>query len=242
MGNCEITPLGIVTALQDGDLTDTEAAEWIEKLYAHRRTTPSPGKAEAERWQPIETAPKDGSMFLCWVSAVRHTRIDGEFGLPGDVSEPDFCQWNGNGGDGYWDNMMGQIGDEYGVTHWMPMPAAPGTATQPDESDRLFVQLCEIRAAAGDNGERMQSELVPFIAGLARDAGRYRFLRNVDSRDSLMHVFVTGAPEELDERIDGAISIEEMEMMTRTEIQSEMKSDPYSLGASIEQDQERDTK
>jgi hypothetical protein len=60
-------------------------------------------------------------------------------------------------------------------THWMPLPTAPGAAiqpTQPDESDRLFVLLCEIRAAAGDNGERMQSELVPFIAGLARDKAR----------------------------------------------------------------------
>jgi hypothetical protein len=48
--------------------------------------------------------------------------------------------------------------------------------TQPEESDRLFVLLCEIRAAAGDNGERMQSELVPFIAGLARDAERLTWL------------------------------------------------------------------
>nr|WP_272871744.1 DUF551 domain-containing protein [Cupriavidus necator] len=74
-------------------------------------------------------------MFLCWVSAVRHTRIDGEFGLPADVSEPDFCQWNANGGDGYWDNMMGQIGDEYSVTHWMPLPAAPGAIQQGSNHD-----------------------------------------------------------------------------------------------------------
>lgn len=85
-------------------------------------------RALEPKWQPIETAPKDGRMFLCWVSAIRHTHINGEFGIPTDVSEADFCQWNNNDGNGYWDNMMGQIGDEYAVTHWMSLPEQPKAA------------------------------------------------------------------------------------------------------------------
>lgn len=85
-------------------------------------------RALEPKWLPIETAPKDGRMFLCCVSAIRHTHINGEFGIPTDVSEADFCQWNNNDGNGYWDNMMGQIGDEYDITHWMPLPEQPKAA------------------------------------------------------------------------------------------------------------------
>ncbi|TAA20316.1 hypothetical protein [Pseudoxanthomonas winnipegensis] len=86
------------------------------------------------QWQPIETAPKDGTMFIGWVSAERHSQIDGEgSGYGHDTSEADFCQWKAvvsHPDGGYFDNMMGQIGDAQAVTHWIPIPPPP--TTQPE--------------------------------------------------------------------------------------------------------------
>lgn len=79
-------------------------------------------------WQPIETAPKDGSLLLCWVDAVRHFEHDDGSLDTADVSEVDFCQWRTDStapDGGYHMNMMGTIGDEQSVTHWMPLPAPP---------------------------------------------------------------------------------------------------------------------
>lgn len=77
-------------------------------------------------WQPIETAPKDGSLFIGWVSAARWSSPDGECSSYGhDVSQVDFCWWTPNKGNGFFDNGAGQIGDEQDVTHWMPLPEAP---------------------------------------------------------------------------------------------------------------------
>ncbi len=82
---------------------------------------------ERRAWQPIETAPKDGRMFICWVRAVRYSDSDnaGDPPYEHDASEPDFCMWKPNDGNGYWDNMTGTIGDAQDVTHWMPIPEAP---------------------------------------------------------------------------------------------------------------------
>ncbi len=80
-------------------------------------------KALLAGWQPIETAPKDGSMFICWVSAEIRSDIGGS---AEDASEADFCQWRENNGNGYFDNFGGVIGDSQEVTHWMPI-APPST-------------------------------------------------------------------------------------------------------------------
>lgn len=85
------------------------------------------------KWQPIETAPKDGTMFLCWVSAERYSAKDGEgSGRTHDVSQVDFCWWRRGPVEmpdaGYFDPACGQIGDAQDVTHWMPLPDAPDAA------------------------------------------------------------------------------------------------------------------
>lgn len=81
-------------------------------------------------WQPIETAPKDGSLFLCWVEAVRYGETDEGQQYLQDVSQFDFCQWRTQADIpdcGWFDPCCGQIGDQQGVTHWQPLPAPPIT-------------------------------------------------------------------------------------------------------------------
>ncbi|MEJ1174253.1 DUF551 domain-containing protein [Agrobacterium sp. CMT1] len=57
-------------------------------------------------WQPIESAPRDGTQFLAF-------EIDGYFN----------CWWHDNGyGEQYW---MDEADSEPNPTHWMPLPAAP---------------------------------------------------------------------------------------------------------------------
>lgn len=81
--------------------------------------------ALAPQWQPIESAPKDGSMFLCWVSAVRFgTRDDGSLAEE-DCSEADFGYWMTVRDGGVFHNVQGEIGDQSAITHWQPLPAPP---------------------------------------------------------------------------------------------------------------------
>jgi hypothetical protein len=90
------------------------------------------------QWMPIETAPKDGSVFLGWVGAERWSHIDGGgSGYGHDMSQADFCWWRADfncPNDGYFDNASGQIGDSQGVTHWMPIPNPPAAPSPSEES------------------------------------------------------------------------------------------------------------
>ncbi|HHA2482861.1 TPA: DUF551 domain-containing protein [Stenotrophomonas maltophilia] len=81
--------------------------------------------ALTSQWQPIESAPKDGSMFLCWVSAVRFgTRDDGSLAEE-DCSEADFGYWMKVRDGGVFHNLQGEMGDQSTITHWQPLPAPP---------------------------------------------------------------------------------------------------------------------
>lgn len=83
-------------------------------------------EVERNRWQPIATAPKDGSMFLAWVSAAHYGEDDEGRPFEKDCSTVDFACWrNVEGGEGYVDCMAAPHGDGYAATHWMPLPAAP---------------------------------------------------------------------------------------------------------------------
>lgn len=58
-------------------------------------------------WQPIETAPKDGTIILLWYKAIGH----------------EMAFWNGKSWDDgdFYDNL----GSDADFTHWMPLPKAP---------------------------------------------------------------------------------------------------------------------
>lgn len=100
-----------------------------EKLSKLRRIGTLPDPAEGDGWMPIGMAPKDGSMFLCWVKAERWSHPDGGgSGIGQDVSQIDFCWWRvvpQSPDGGYFDAACGQIGDMQYVTHWRPLPAPP---------------------------------------------------------------------------------------------------------------------
>lgn len=77
-------------------------------------------------WQPIETAPKDGSKILVWADGYEWPEIvcfekyDDETAI--EAGEP-----------GYWryaEELIANVADVEPdmLTHWMPLPAAPELA------------------------------------------------------------------------------------------------------------------
>jgi hypothetical protein len=108
-------------------MSDIPEAILSKAREIYESSWPDPVRAIAEalmeasqQWQPIETAPKDGTIIDVW------------------VNDPDgpFRQTNAIWNDGYWvlrRNMWSSIEsffDEKGVpkikiTHWMPLPKPP---------------------------------------------------------------------------------------------------------------------
>ncbi|MEG3086143.1 hypothetical protein [Sphingomonas sp. PB4P5] len=75
-------------------------------------------------WQPIETAPKDGTIVLLWAcdedewdDAHDEPRDPERCWYPARVSVQKHIWWIAGG-------MMRQL---KGATHWMPLPAPPAT-------------------------------------------------------------------------------------------------------------------
>ena len=81
-------------------------------------------------WQPIETAPRDGSMFLVWVNAVRHGEDDEGRPFQQDCSTVDFAEWRTVDDYGYPFYFGYPHGDQEYPTHWQPLPAAPAALSQ----------------------------------------------------------------------------------------------------------------
>ena len=109
-------------------------AEQVRSIVRAALSTHPSAPVAPAGWQPIETAPKDGTLFLCWVSAVQHGESDEGQQYQVDVSQADFCQWQAfeEAPDGGWfEPCCGQISDQQAVTHWMPLPATPSAEAQP---------------------------------------------------------------------------------------------------------------
>lgn len=86
---------------------------------------------DASQWQPIETAPKDGRMFLVWVNASKFGEDDEGRQLETDCSQVDFAEWRTEGDVGWVDYFAHPFADQEYATHWMPLPAAPGSTPAP---------------------------------------------------------------------------------------------------------------
>lgn len=102
-------------------------------IAAWNRRDNAQSLAARDGWLPIETAPKDGTIYLCWVDAIRYGESDDGSLYQADVSEVDFGQWRDFETGGAHFNMMGDIGDGQKITHWRPLPEPP---TQPHQEAR----------------------------------------------------------------------------------------------------------
>ncbi len=73
-------------------------------------------------WQPIETAPKDGTEILVCIT----------YNLPDDEWET--VQWVDGWRSGKWFRYHDKIYIPFPPTHWMPLPPPPAaTKGQPDD-------------------------------------------------------------------------------------------------------------
>lgn len=119
-------------ALVDGLLSyaDKHPATWAaDEAKALLREAAAALARPADGWLPIESAPKDGTLYLCWVDAIRYGESDDGSQYQADVSEVDFGQWRDFETGGAHMNMMGDIGDGQQITHWMPLPTPPASDT-----------------------------------------------------------------------------------------------------------------
>lgn len=84
-----------------------------------------PVNAQAGGWLPIESAPRDGRLFLVWVDSRQCGEDDEGRLMEVDVSECDFAVWQGSEHDGYVSAMASPRATLERVSHWMPLPAGP---------------------------------------------------------------------------------------------------------------------
>lgn len=103
-----------------------------ERLNAVASTALQAPVHEVPGWQPIETAPKDGTMFIGWVRSEIYPDDEEGYRLQRDNSTADFCQWCDFETGGCFIAMAGPHGDSADwITHWMPLPAAPVQEPKP---------------------------------------------------------------------------------------------------------------
>lgn len=124
-------------------------------------------------WQPIETAPKDGTPVWCYWP--REDECQGVGWFVPNVTEP---YWS-DPADSQWDNP----------THWMPLPPTPGSdkcdladpcptahdlATERDTLDGLLSETKDRLAAAEAEIARLREALLDAAAHLVGAASAYR--------------------------------------------------------------------
>lgn len=119
---------------------------WLEiegyALRAERFTTPEEGAKAAwlacyqhlaPQWQPIETAPKDGTPILAWNEKYGARETRWELYREGSLA----FSWSqeGKGPDGAWRwaEPQNNWGSSWAPTHWMPLPAAPDAAREQEK-------------------------------------------------------------------------------------------------------------
>lgn len=70
------------------------------------------------QWQPIETAPKDGTDVLLWCAGAME---------PSYALIASWVDFKGEAPDGWCDASTGRYNDGCPPTHWMPLPSPPET-------------------------------------------------------------------------------------------------------------------
>lgn len=121
----------------DGEYVDRKMADawrhwqsaWNTRHEATKAATSddvrehSPALENAPQWQPIETAPKDGTQILGWNKADGYERKPYICWFGKDYNyEDDDALWLKGDGDGW---STGYYFTPCEPTHWMPLPAAP---------------------------------------------------------------------------------------------------------------------
>lgn len=108
-------------------------------------------RAEAEGWRTMDSAPKDGSLFVCWIDTFIYRETDDGGGEQVDASTADLCEWRASDDGGYFDAMAGPHGDGDWITHWRPI-AAP-TREQIEQARKLEIDAALCRQdVGGENG------------------------------------------------------------------------------------------
>lgn len=86
------------------------------------RLTASPAASQAQDWQPIETAPKDGTLILCFYPDRHgHDRYSLRYWSTGD--------WRSSGRKEGWCDQYRQL-RSIDPTHWMPLPPPPAASQE----------------------------------------------------------------------------------------------------------------
>lgn len=102
----------------------------LTKLLAQAREEQR--KEAMMQWQPIETAPKDGTKIIGWNAefGARQTKMN-FYGL-GSIGYAEWERGEGTKESGWdWTEPKNNWGFSWNPTHWMPLPAAP----QPERKD-----------------------------------------------------------------------------------------------------------
>lgn len=102
-------------------------------------------------WQPIETAPRDGTeILLCRSVDADGKRIEGEhWGLFVQVAS----WWSGEGEDGEWVvycSLSAEPRLHFEPTHWMPLPELPAVVFDAlQETEEVSPEVTDCRSETG---------------------------------------------------------------------------------------------
>lgn len=111
VGLVEALKKAIATLERDGD--EWQICQYLRTAISQSQSKAAPARVGTE-WQPIETAPKDGSTVLT-------------FRLFNGAPQIADAKWFSDAGE--WGQRSWRYPSEGGPTHWMPLPATP----QPQE-------------------------------------------------------------------------------------------------------------
>lgn len=117
--------LVLMCDMADGYIRDGKYANQLARLISLAKA-----EALAEGWQPIETAPKDGTEVLLhgdgrttygqWVAPSKMPRLHYQDGFAPEEVWDEF--------DPHWASWDGGFTDEHPPTHWRPLPPPPKEA------------------------------------------------------------------------------------------------------------------